>query len=50
MNDGGAVAATIAAAVLLNLRYLAIGVSVAPVAARPAAHARLAESQLATDK
>ena len=30
MQDGGAVAAAVAAAILLNLRYMAIGVSVAP--------------------
>ena len=30
MQDGGAVAAAVGAAILLNLRYVAIGVSVAP--------------------
>jgi len=49
MHDDGAVAAAVAAAVLLNLRYVAIGVSVAPsLRGRPAR--RLAESQLATDE
>jgi 4-azaleucine resistance transporter AzlC len=49
LEDGGALAAAIAAAVLLNLRYLAIGVSVAP-SLRGSAARRLAESQLAVDE
>jgi len=49
MHDGGAVAAAVAAAVLLNLRYVAIGVSVAP-SLRGRRARRLAESQLATDE
>jgi 4-azaleucine resistance transporter AzlC len=49
LESGGAVAAAIAAAVLLNLRYLAIGVSVAPsLRGRP--WRRLAEAQLAVDE
>jgi 4-azaleucine resistance transporter AzlC len=49
LDDGGALAAAIAAAVLLNLRYLAIGVSVAP-SLRGRAPRRLAEAQLAVDE
>ena len=49
LDDGGALAAAIAAAVLLNLRYLAIGVSVAP-SLRGSAARRLAESQLVVDE
>jgi 4-azaleucine resistance transporter AzlC len=49
LESGGAVAAAIVAAVLLNLRYLAIGVSVAP-ALRGAAPRRVAEAQLAVDE
>ena len=49
MGDGGAVAAAVAAAILLNLRYVAIGVSVAP-SLRGRRVRRLAESQLATDE
>jgi 4-azaleucine resistance transporter AzlC len=49
LDSGGAVAAAIVAAVLLNLRYLAIGVSVAP-ALRGAAPRRMAEAQLAVDE
>ena len=49
LDDGGALAAAIAAAVLLNLRYLAIGVSVAP-SLRGSATRRLAEAQLAVDE
>jgi 4-azaleucine resistance transporter AzlC len=49
MQDGGAVAAAVAAAVLLNLRYVAIGVSVAP-SLRGRGARRLAEAQLATDE
>jgi 4-azaleucine resistance transporter AzlC len=49
LDDGGAVAAAIAAAVLLNLRYLAVGVSVAP-SLRGSAGRRLAEAQLAVDE
>ena len=49
LESGGAVAAAIVAAVLLNLRYLAIGVSVAP-ALRGSAPRRVAEAQLAVDE
>lgn len=49
LDSGGAVAAAVAAAVLLNLRYLAVGVSVAP-ALRGSAARRLAEAQLAVDE
>ena len=49
MQDGGAVAAAVAAAILLNLRYVAIGVSVAP-SLRGRRARRLAEAQLATDE
>jgi 4-azaleucine resistance transporter AzlC len=49
LDDGGALAAAIAAAVLLNLRYLAIGVSVAP-SLRGSASRRLVEAQLAVDE
>jgi 4-azaleucine resistance transporter AzlC len=49
LESGGALAAAIAAAVLLNLRYLAIGVSVAP-GLRGSAVRRLAEAQLAVDE
>jgi 4-azaleucine resistance transporter AzlC len=49
LESGGAVAAAIVAAVLLNLRYLAIGVSVAPALRGPAAR-RVAEAQLSVDE
>jgi 4-azaleucine resistance transporter AzlC len=49
LGADGAVAAAIVAAVLLNLRYLAIGVSIAPALRGPAAR-RLAEAQLAVDE
>jgi 4-azaleucine resistance transporter AzlC len=49
LNAGGGLVAAIVAAVLLNLRYLAIGVSVAP-SLRGSAGRRLAESQLAVDE
>ena len=49
LDSGGAVAAAIVAAVLLNLRYLAIGVSIAP-ALRGSAPRRVAEAQLAVDE
>jgi 4-azaleucine resistance transporter AzlC len=49
LESGGAVAAAIVAAVLLNLRYVAIGVSVAP-ALRGSAPRRVAEAQLAVDE
>ena len=49
LGSGGALAAAILAAVLLNLRYLAIGISVAP-ALRGAAPRRLAEAQFAIDE
>jgi 4-azaleucine resistance transporter AzlC len=49
LGTGGAVAAAIVAAVLLNLRYLAIGVSVAPALRGPALR-RVAEAQLAIDE
>jgi 4-azaleucine resistance transporter AzlC len=49
LDSGGAVAAAIAAAVLLNLRYLAIGMSVAP-SLRGGPLRRLAEAQLSVDE
>jgi 4-azaleucine resistance transporter AzlC len=49
LKDGGGLAAAIAAAVLLNLRYLAVGVSVAP-SLRGSLARRLAEAQLAVDE
>jgi 4-azaleucine resistance transporter AzlC len=49
LDSGGAVATAIIAAVLLNLRYLAVGMSVAP-ALRGSRPRRLAESQLAVDE
>jgi 4-azaleucine resistance transporter AzlC len=49
LGSDGAVAAAIVAAVLLNLRYLAIGVSVAP-ALRGSPARRVAEAQLAVDE
>ena len=49
LQGGGAVATAIVAAVLLNLRYLAVGMSVAP-ALRGSKARRLAESQLAVDE
>ena len=49
MQDGGAAAAAVTAAILLNLRYMAIGVSVAP-SLRGRRARRLAEAQLATDE
>jgi 4-azaleucine resistance transporter AzlC len=49
LESGGAVAAAITAAVLLNLRYLAIGASVAP-SLRGGPVRRLAEGQLAIDE
>ena len=49
LDDGGAVAAAVAAAVLLNLRYAAIGVSVAPTL-RGGRVRRLIQAQLATDE
>jgi 4-azaleucine resistance transporter AzlC len=49
LDGGGAVATAIVAAVLLNLRYLAVGVSVAP-ALRGSKPRRLAEAQLAVDE
>jgi 4-azaleucine resistance transporter AzlC len=49
LESGGAVVAAIAAAVLLNLRYLAVGVSVAPSLHGSPAR-RLAEAQLAVDE
>jgi 4-azaleucine resistance transporter AzlC len=49
LDGGGAVATAIVAAVLLNLRYLAVGISVAP-ALRGSRPRRLAESQLAVDE
>jgi 4-azaleucine resistance transporter AzlC len=49
LGSGGAIAAAIAAAVMLNLRYLAIGMSVAP--SLPGGPLRrLAEAQLAVDE
>jgi 4-azaleucine resistance transporter AzlC len=49
LESGGAAAAAIAAAILLNLRYLAIGMSVAP-SLRGGPLRRLAEAQLAVDE
>jgi 4-azaleucine resistance transporter AzlC len=49
LESGGAVAAAIVAAVLLNLRYLAIGVSVAP-ALRGSPVRRVTEAQLSVDE
>jgi len=49
LEDGGALAAAITAAVLLNLRYLAIGISVA-AGLRGSPARRLAEAQLAVDE
>jgi 4-azaleucine resistance transporter AzlC len=49
LESGGAVVAAIVAAVLLNLRYLAIGMSVAP-SLRGGPLRRLAEAQLAVDE
>ena len=49
LDGGGAVATAIVAAVLLNLRYLAVGVSIAP-ALRGSRARRLMESQLAVDE
>lgn len=49
LDDGGTVAAAVAAAVLLNLRYLAIGIAIAPdfEGSRPR---RLLESQMIVDE
>jgi 4-azaleucine resistance transporter AzlC len=49
LETGGAVATAIVAAVLLNLRYLAVGMSVAP-SLRGSKGRRLAEAQLAVDE
>lgn len=49
LQSGGAVATAIVAAVLLNLRYLAVGMSVAP-ALRGSKARRLGEAQLAVDE
>ena len=49
LEQGGALAAAVLAAVLLNLRYLAIGISVAPSLRGPLVR-RLAEAQLAVDE
>ena len=49
LGSGGAIAAAIAAAVMLNLRYLAIGMSVAP-SLRGGPVRRLFEAQLAIDE
>ncbi len=49
LEDGGALAAAIVAAVLLNLRYLAVGISVAPSLGGSPLR-RLVEAQLATDE
>ena len=49
MESGGAVAAAIAAAVMLNLRYLAVGTSVAP-SLTGGKLCRLAVAQLAVDE
>jgi 4-azaleucine resistance transporter AzlC len=49
LQAGGGLTAAIVAAALLNLRYLAVGVSVAP-SLRGSAARRLAEAQLAVDE
>lgn len=49
LDDGGTFVAAIAAGILLNLRYIAVGVSVAP-SLRGSALRRLAEAQLAVDE
>jgi branched chain amino acid efflux pump len=49
LGSGGAIAAAIAAAVMLNLRYLAIGTSVAP-SLRGGPLRRLLEAQLVVDE
>ena len=49
LDEGGAVAAAIAAAVLLNSRYVPIGISVAPLFSGPA-WKRLFEAQLIVDE
>jgi 4-azaleucine resistance transporter AzlC len=49
LEDGGALVAAVVAAVLLNLRYLAVGISVAP-SLRGSGLRRLVEAQLATDE
>jgi 4-azaleucine resistance transporter AzlC len=49
LGSGGAVVAAILAALMLNLRYLAIGMSVAP-SLRGGPLRRLAEAQLAVDE
>jgi 4-azaleucine resistance transporter AzlC len=49
LDSGGAVATAMVAAILLNLRYLAVGVSVAPALAGSAGR-RLTEAQLAVDE
>lgn len=49
LEDGGALAAAIVAAVLLNLRYFAVGISVAPSLVGSPLR-RLVEAQLATDE
>jgi 4-azaleucine resistance transporter AzlC len=49
LEQGGALAAAIVAAVLLNLRYLAIGISVAP-SLQGSLPRRIAEAQLAVDE
>ena len=49
LQDGGTVAAAVAAAVLLNLRYLAIGIAIAP-AFEGSRLRRLLEGQLIVDE
>jgi 4-azaleucine resistance transporter AzlC len=49
LDEGGAVAAAIAAAILLNARYVPIGISVAPIFQGPAWR-RLLEGQLVVDE
>ena len=49
LQDGGTVVAAVAAAVLLNLRYLAISIAIAPVFTGPRVR-RLLESQLIVDE
>jgi 4-azaleucine resistance transporter AzlC len=49
LDEGGAIAAAVAAAILLNARYLPIGITVAPLFGGPAWR-RLVEGQLVVDE
>lgn len=49
LDEGGAIAAAVAAAILLNARYVPIGISVAPLFHGPAWR-RLLEGQLVVDE